>query len=92
MNKKTVIENMQAVLPQLNIRQCETATNVVLQTIAHALWRGEEATLTGFGTFKVADMAERQGRNPRTGEAITIPSHKAVRFKPSRHLLDNINK
>lgn len=92
MNKKTAIENMRAVLPQLNAKQCETAVNVTLQSIAHALGRGEEARLAGFGTFRVADVAERQGRNPATGEAITIPAHKAVRFKPGRKLLDDINK
>lgn len=90
MNKKTVMENMGAVLPQLNIRQCETAANVVLQSIAHALARGEEAQLSGFGVFKVVEIAERQGRNPSTGGAITIPAHKTVRFKPYKGLLDKV--
>lgn len=92
MNKKTVMENMRAVLPQLNIRQCETAANVVLQSIAHALARGEDVTLTGFGTFRVARVAERRGRNPATGEPMTIPARKTARFKPCRSLLENMNK
>lgn len=92
MNKKTVIENVKAVVPSLTSKQGETVANVVLQSIANGLERGEEVQLPGFGTFKVADIPERQGRNPRTGEAITIPAHKVVKFKAGKDLSGKINK
>ena len=50
-------------------------------TITKALKKGEEVAITGFGTFKVAKRAARQGRNPKTGEAMQIKASKAVKFK-----------
>ena len=43
-------------------------------------------TLTGFGTFRVVERADREGRNPQTGEPIKIPATKVVRFKPGKDL------
>lgn len=45
-----------------------------------------QATLRGFGTFKIKAMAERQGRNPATGESITIPAKNKVAFTPAKAL------
>jgi DNA-binding protein HU-beta len=42
--------------------------------------------LTGFGTFAVTERKERKGRNPRTGEEMTIPASKTVKFKPGKGL------
>ena len=47
-------------------------------------------TLTGFGTFEVVKRAKRKGRNPQTGEPITIKAHKVVKFKPGKGLRDKI--
>jgi DNA-binding protein HU-beta len=46
--------------------------------------------LTGFGTFTVAERKARKGSNPRTGEEITIPASKGVRFKPGKKLKDGV--
>ena len=62
-----------------------------LITIATALARGEEVTLTGFGTFSVTDRPARQGRNPRTGEPKAIPASKAPKFKAGKKLKDSVN-
>ena len=48
-------------------------------------------TLVGFGTFAVTDRAARTGRNPRTGEAITIPASKNPKFKAGKALKDALN-
>ena len=56
------------------------------QAITAAATRGEEIAISGFGKFKVTERAERQGRNPVTGEALTIPQAKSSasrRPKPS---------
>lgn len=50
-------------------------------TVCDALAAGDAVNITGFGTFKVADVAERTGRNPKTGEQITIAAHKSAKFK-----------
>lgn len=55
--------------------------NVVLETIAETLKKGEEVAFTGFGKFSVVDVAEREARNPQTGETMTIAAHKAPKFK-----------
>ena len=47
-------------------------------------------TLSGFGTFKVVERQARTGRNPKTGENIPIPAHKAVKFVPGKTLRDDI--
>jgi DNA-binding protein HU-beta len=46
--------------------------------------------LSGLGTFEVVKRAKRAGRNPRTGEAVTIKAHKAVRFRPAKTLKDAV--
>ena len=57
------------------------AVNVVLETIVDTLKKGEEVALAGFGKFSVADVAEREARNPQTGETMTVAAHKAPKFK-----------
>jgi DNA-binding protein HU-beta len=64
----------------------EKALNGFISTVSDALAGNEKITLVGFGTFDIAARAQREGRNPRTGEAITIPSSKAVRFKAGNRL------
>lgn len=45
-----------------------------------------QATVRGFGTFKIKPMNERQARNPRTGESVTVPAHNKLTFKPNKAL------
>jgi DNA-binding protein HU-beta len=64
----------------------EKALNAFLGAVRDSLRRGRKVSLVGFGTFLVAKRAARNGRNPRTGKVITIPSARVPRFKPSRTL------
>jgi DNA-binding protein HU-beta len=64
----------------------ERAINTFLSSVRDALHRRERVTLSGFGTFVVARRAARNGRNPRTGREITIPSARVPKFRPSRVL------
>ena len=61
------------------------------QTITAAAVRGEEVAIGGFGKFKVSDRAERQGRNPITGETLTIPAGRKLSFSPAKPLRDALN-
>ncbi|MDO6683404.1 MULTISPECIES: HU family DNA-binding protein [unclassified Oceanobacter] len=63
---------------------------VVTDRIAQALSEGENVSLIGFGTFEVRQRAERQGKNPQTGEAITIAAAKVPAFKPGKALKDSV--
>ncbi|MGH7299516.1 MAG: HU family DNA-binding protein [Candidatus Rokuibacteriota bacterium] len=64
----------------------EKALNALLDEVFDSLKRGRKVTIGGFGTFLVSRRAERNGRNPRTGNAIKIPACRVPRFKPSRSL------
>jgi DNA-binding protein HU-beta len=64
----------------------ERALRAFLGGICEGLCEGGTVTISGFGTFVVARRAPRRGRHPRTGKAITIPSARVPRFRPSRGL------
>jgi DNA-binding protein HU-beta len=64
----------------LSKKDAGDAVDAVLQTIEEALKRGSEVTFSGFGKFHVAERGAREGRNPRTGETMTIAASKVPRF------------
>jgi DNA-binding protein HU-beta len=64
----------------------ERAVSTFLSSVLEALHRRERVTISGFGTFVVTRRAARNGRNPRTGRVITIPSARVPKFRPSRVL------
>jgi nucleoid DNA-binding protein len=61
-------------------------------TIATALEKGDEVRIHGFGSFKTAQRAARMGRNPRTGEAVSVPARRVVRFAASTTLSSALKK
>ncbi len=63
----------------------------VLGMITTAAQKGEEVSLFGFGRFAVAERAARKGRNPRTGEAVSIAASKNLKFTPARSLKAGLN-
>ena len=69
----------------------EKALKAFIDTVTEELKNGGKVQLVGFGTFEVTERAERNGRNPKTGEAITIPASKSPKFKAGRSLKDAIN-
>ncbi|MDQ8040110.1 MAG: HU family DNA-binding protein [Rickettsiella sp.] len=62
----------------------------LLEAITHALKKGEDVTLIGFGTFKVNDRKARTGRNPKTGAVLQIAASKVVAFKVGKGLKDAV--
>ena len=64
----------------------EQVLNAGLQQMSEALRRGEKVQILPFGVFSIAERSARQGRNPRTGEAIQIPARRAVKFRASAGL------
>ena len=65
--------------------------DALIKTIETALKAGDSITLVGFGTFAVKERAERTGRNPQTGQEITIAAAKVPSFKPGKALKDAVN-
>jgi len=68
----------------------EKALNSLIAAVTDALSDGDKITLVGFGTFEVAERSQREGRNPRTGEAIVIPASKVVKFKAGSKLRETV--
>lgn len=68
------------------IQETKEIIDSIFEEIRLALENGEEVKLSGFGIFHVRDKEPRPGRNPRTGQAATIPARRVVSFKASRKL------
>ena len=65
--------------------------DAIFEAIETSLKNKEEVRLVGFGTFGVSTRKAGKGRNPRTGEEITIAASSTVRFKPGKTLKDSVN-
>ena len=70
----------------LPAKQVQTVVDATFATIREAMAQGEKVTLTGFGSFEVAQRGEREGRNPRTGQRITIAARKSPQFRAGSEL------
>ena len=90
MNKNDLIQQLS---DRTGLGKTESAKAVdgVFDVIADALKAGDEVRLTGFGVFVVAQRAGGKGRNPQTGEEITIKPSKQPRFRPGKQLKDVLN-
>ena len=76
---------------ELSKKDAEKAVKAFTEVVADELKKGEKIQLVGFGTFEVADRPAREGRNPKTGETMTIAASKAPKFKAGKALKDMVN-
>lgn len=90
MNKAQLIAAI-ATLADISKTESERALNGVIAAVTEELKSGGVVELTGFGKFSVKERAERQGRNPQTGESITIAAAKVPSFKAGKGLKDAVN-
>ena len=90
MNKNDLIQKL-AENTGIDKNTSAKAVEGVFDLIAATLKSGEEVRLTGFGVFVVATRAGGKGRNPQTGEEITIKASKAARFRAGKPLKDALN-
>lgn len=89
MNKVELVSAM-ATKAEMTKKDAEMALKAFEEVVTEALGKGEKIQLVGFGTFEVIDRAERQGRNPQTGESMTIPASKAPKFKAGSKLKEAV--
>ena len=89
MNKVEIIAKI-AEKAELSKKDAEKALTAFTNIVADALVDGDKVQLVGFGTFEVTKRAERQGRNPSTGNIITIPASKLPKFKAGKALKDAV--
>lgn len=85
MTKKDLIEIV-AKKAKLTNKAARDAVQTTLNTVRDSLKRGEKVVLTGFGTFSIRSRQQRVGRNPKTGEKITLAARKAPGFTPGKTL------
>ena len=85
MTKRELIEVI-AKKANLTNKASRDAVQAIINSIRDALKRGEKVVITGFGTFSVRQRVERTGRNPKTGEKITIAARKAPGFTAGKTL------
>lgn len=76
----------------LTKRDAEQAVNAFCEVVEEALHRGEKVSLVGFGTFEVRERQARQGRNPQTGQTISIPAGRVPAFKAGKALKDSLER
>ncbi len=74
-------------VPKTRVALCY---DTLFELMTEALVNGEKITVPTFGTFQISERPERPGRNPATGETITIKASKSVKFKPSKTLKEQL--
>lgn len=87
------VELVEAVAETAGLTKADAtkAIDATFAAITDALVKGDKVPLVGFGTFAVSERAAREGRNPRTGETVTIAARNAVTFKAGTALKDAVN-
>lgn len=91
MNKTELVQALAAATEQSQAaasRSLDALTRIVSEELA----KGGEVTIPGFGTFRTSERAERAGRNPQTGAAMTIAASTAVKFVAGSALKASVNK
>lgn len=90
MNKSQLIKSV-AEKSDLSQKQVSEALGLIEATLIESLKAGEKVQLSGFGTFEVRERAERKGRNPKTGEVVSVPACKYLAFVSAKSVKESLN-
>ncbi|MBU6500374.1 MAG: HU family DNA-binding protein [Patescibacteria group bacterium] len=90
MTKTQLVEEVMKAAGVETKAAAERVVEAVFDTILKTMSRGEEVAITGFGTFRVAKSAARQGRNPKTGETIQIAASTKPKFRAGKVLKEAV--
>ena len=91
MTKSDLIKRLSDSNPHLYMRDVERIVATVFEEMAAALERGDRVELRGFGAFSVRPRAARVGRNPRTGDEVSVPDKVVPYFKTGKELRERLN-
>jgi integration host factor subunit alpha len=91
MTKADIAEKIQDTIG-LSKKESAELMEAVFSIMKNTLETGNNLKIAGFGTFTVKQKADRRGRNPHTGEVLTIKARRVLTFKPSNLLRDAVNK
>jgi integration host factor subunit beta len=90
MTKAELVEDV-ARAAELTKKDAERLVEIVFESIIETLTQGEKIELRGFGSFRVRERGARRGRNPKTGDPVSIPAKRVPYFKPGKELKELIN-
>jgi len=91
MIKSELVQRIAQANPHLYQRHVELIVNTILDEITQALARGDRVELRGFGAFSVKDRPARTGRNPRTGEKVSVEQKFVPFFKTGKEMRERLN-
>lgn len=90
--KSELIEKISQKQKHLQQKDIELAVKSVIEQMSDALSTGERIEIRGFGSFSLHFRPPRVGRNPKTGESVSLPGKHVPHFKPGKELRERVNK
>jgi integration host factor beta subunit len=91
MTKSDLVAKVSDRMSHILKKDTETIVNSVFESMAEALKRGERIEIRGFGSFQVKVRESREGRNPKTGQVVSIPTKRTPFFKVGKELKERVD-
>jgi integration host factor subunit beta len=92
MTKSELVEIIAAKQAQLSVKDVELAVKTIIDLMSDTLSSGQRIEIRGFGSFTLHYRAPRVGRNPKTGDSVTLEAKHVPHFKPGKELRDGVNE
>ena len=92
MTKSELVEIIAAKQTQLSVKDVELAIKTLIDLMSDTLSSGQRIEIRGFGSFSLLYRAPRMGRNPKTGESVSLQAKHVPHFKPGKELRDRVNE
>ncbi|OGW62877.1 MAG: integration host factor subunit beta [Nitrospirae bacterium RBG_16_64_22] len=91
MTKAELIEHVSAKVDGLSKKQTEVVINTIFDSIKRALSEGDKIEIRGFGSFKIRNRRQREGRNPKSGEPVRVPAKRVPFFKAGKEMKELVD-
>ncbi len=91
MIRSELVQKIAADNPGLSAKDVERVINTFFSSIVEQLAKGGRVELRGFGAFSTREREARTGRNPRTGDAVSVPAKRVPYFKPGKEMRERLN-
>lgn len=91
MTKTDLVERVSMKTTILTKKQTELVVNILFDSIKEALAAGDKIEIRGFGSFRIRSRRNREGRNPKTGDSVTVPQKRVPFFKAGKELKELVD-
>jgi integration host factor subunit beta len=91
MTKAELIEHVSEKVDGLSKKQTEVVINTIFDSIKRALSEGDKIEIRGFGSFKIRNRRQREGRNPKSGEPVRVPAKRVPFFKAGKEMKELVD-